>query len=87
MYLDGLKENPLHLHEAADIDGANARRKMWANTLPLLTPQMPFNVITMTIFSFQSIAAPEIMTGGGPNNSPRLFGYQLYRVGFAAVKG
>lgn len=86
IYLAGLKEIPAHLYEAADIDGANAWRKMWAITLPLLTPQMLFNVVTMTIFSFQSIAAPEIMTQGGPNKSTLLFGYQLYRVAFENLK-
>ncbi len=86
IYLAGLKEIPMHLYEAADIDGANAWHKMWAITLPLLTPQMLFNVITMTIFSFQSIAAPEIMTGGGPNKSTLLFGYLLYRVAFENLK-
>ena len=40
----------------------------------------------MTIFSFQSIAAPEIMMGGGPNKSTLLFGYQLYRVAFKRLK-
>ena len=86
IYLAGLKEIPMHLYEAADIDGANAWHKMWAITLPLLTPQMLFNVITMTIFSFQSIAAPEIMTGGGPNKSTLLFGYLLYRLAFENLK-
>ena len=86
IYLAGLKEIPVHLYEAADIDGANAWRKMWAITLPLLTPQMLFNIITMTIFSFQSIAAPEIMTGGGPNKSTLLFGYLLYLVAFENLK-
>ena len=86
IYLAGLKEIPQHLYEAASIDGANPWRKMWAITLPLLTPQMLFNVITMTIFSFQSIAAPEIMTGGGPNKATLLFGYQLYRVAFERLK-
>ncbi len=86
IYLAGLKEIPQHLYEAASIDGANPWRKMWAITLPLLTPQMLFNVITMTIFSFQSIAAPEIMTGGGPNRSTLLYGLQLYRVAFERLK-
>ena len=86
IYLAGLKEIPQHLYEAASIDGANPWRKMWAITLPLLTPRMLFNVITMTIFSFQSIAAPEIMTGGSPNKATLLFGYQLYRGAFERLK-
>lgn len=86
IYLAGLKEIPSHLYEAAEIDGANPFRKMWHITLPLLTPQMLFNVITMTIFSFQSIAAPLIMTGGGPNKATLLYGLQLYRLAFERLR-
>ena len=86
IYLAGLKEIPSHLYEAADIDGANPFRKMWHITLPLLTPQILFNVITMTIFSFQSIAAPLIMTNGGPNKATLLYGLQLYRLAFERLR-
>lgn len=86
IYLAGLKEIPSHLYEAAEIDGANPFRKMWHITLPLLTPQILFNVITMTIFSFQSIAAPLIMTGGGPNKATLLYGLQLYRLAFERLR-
>lgn len=86
IYLAGLKEIPSHLYEAAEIDGANPFRKMWHITLPLLTPQILFNVITMTIFSFQSIAAPLIMTGGGPNKATLLSGLQLYRLAFERLR-
>lgn len=86
IYLAGLKEIPFHLYEAADIDGANPWHKMWSITLPLLTPQMLFNVVTMTIFSFQDIATPEIMTDGGPNKSTLLYGFLLYLVAFENLK-
>ena len=40
----------------------------------------------MTIFSFQSIAAPLIMTGGGPNKATLLYGLQLYRLAFERLR-
>ena len=86
IYLAGLKDIPQHLYEAAEIDGANTWHKMRHVTLPLLTPQMLFNVITMTIFSMQSIAAPLIMTGGGPNKATLMYGLHLYRLAFERLR-
>ncbi|MEM7532354.1 MAG: sugar ABC transporter permease [Chloroflexota bacterium] len=86
IYLAGLKDIPQHLYEAAEIDGATAWHKIRHVTLPLLTPQMLFNVVTMTIFSMQSIAAPLIMTGGGPNKSTLMYGLHLYQLAFERLR-
>jgi multiple sugar transport system permease protein len=82
IYLAGLEDIPTHLYEAAEIDGANGARRMWHITLPLLTPQILFNMITLMIGSLQAFAGPYIMTGGGPNNSTLLYGLYLYRRAF-----
>jgi multiple sugar transport system permease protein len=82
IYLAGLEDIPSHLYEAAEIDGANGAQRMLHVTLPLLTPQILFNVITLMIGSLQAFAGPYIMTGGGPNNSTLLYGLHLYRRAF-----
>jgi multiple sugar transport system permease protein len=82
IYLAGVEDIPRHLYEAAEIDGANAWRRMWHVTLPLLTPQLLFNVVTLLIFSMQEFAAPFIMTKGGPANSTLLYSLHLYRRAF-----
>jgi multiple sugar transport system permease protein len=86
IYLAGLKEIPSQLYEAAEIDGANAWRRMVHVTIPLLTPQILFNMITMLIGSLQSFVGPFIMTGGGPANSTLLYGLYLYRRAFLNMR-
>jgi len=86
IYLAGIQDIPGHLYEAAEIDGANPWHRMRFITLPLLTPQMLFNVVTMLIGSLQEFAGPFIMTGGGPNNSTLLYGVYLYRRAFQDLR-
>lgn len=82
IYLAGFNDIPRHLYEAAEIDGANIFQKMRYVTLPLLTPQIFFNVLTLIIFSMQAFTEPYIMTGGGPNNSTLLYSLYLYQRAF-----
>ena len=82
IYLAGFNDVPRQLYEAADIDGANVFQKVWFISLPMLTPQILFNVITLVIFSMQAFAEPYIMTGGGPNNSTLLYALYLYQRAF-----
>ena len=82
IYLAGLKDIPQHLYEAAEIDGAGPVQKMLNVTLPLLTPQMLFNVVTLLIFSMQAFTEPYIMTQGGPANATTLYALHLYNRAF-----
>ena len=66
IYVAGLQHIPEHLHEAARIDGANARQQFRHVTLPLLTPTIFFAVVTTVIASFQFFVPAYIMTAGGP---------------------
>ncbi len=82
IYLAGLQDIPRHLYEAAEIDGANAFQRMRFVTLPLLTPQIFFNMVILIIFSMQAFDAPLIMTNGGPNRSTLLYSLYLYQRAF-----
>lgn len=82
IYLAGIQDIPGQLYEAAEIDGATLWARMRHVTLPLLTPQILFNVVTMLIGSLQEFSGPFIMTNGGPNNSTLLYGVYLYRRAF-----
>jgi len=86
IYLVGLKDVPQHLYEAAKIDGAGAWAKMWNVTLPLLTPQMLFNLVTLMIGALQSFVGPFIMTRGSPNNATLLYGLHLYNRAFTDMR-
>lgn len=82
VYLSGFNDIPSQLYEAADIDGASGLQKFRRITLPLLTPQIFFNVVTLIIFSLQSFSEVYIMTGGGPANSTLLYAVNLYNRAF-----
>ena len=78
VYLSGFNDIPSQLYEAADIDGASGLQKFRRITLPLLSPQIFFNVVTLIIFSLQSFSEVYIMTQGGPANSTLLYAVNLY---------
>ena len=82
VYLSGFNDIPRSLYEAADIDGASGTQKFWRITLPLLSPQIFFNVVTLIIFSLQSFSEVFIMTQGGPANSTLLYAVNLYNRAF-----
>jgi len=86
IFLAGLQSVPTALYEAATIDGANAWRRFWAVTLPMLTPTIFFSIIMRIIGSFQVFTLSYIMTDGGPNNATLTMVLYLYRKGFQQFK-
>ncbi len=69
IYLAGLQDVPRELLEAAEIDGAGPWRRLFAVTLPVLTPVIFFNLIIAIIGTFSILIVPYIMTQGGPNKA------------------
>lgn len=53
LLLAGLQEIPKSYYEAAELDGAGPIRQLFHITLPLLTPQLFFVVVTSIISAFQ----------------------------------
>ncbi|MCX7047770.1 MAG: sugar ABC transporter permease [Candidatus Sumerlaeota bacterium] len=78
IYLAGLKDIPLHLYEAAMIDGANVWQRVRHVTLPMLTPVIFFNLVMGVISSFQYFTQAYIMTQGGPDNSTLFYALYLF---------
>ena len=83
IYLGGLQGIPTEFYEAAVIDGANAWQKFFKITLPLLTPEIFFNLIMGIIGSFQVFTPAFVMTGGGPVNATLFYVLYLYRNAFS----
>jgi len=83
IFLAGLQGVPRHLYEAAALDGANAWRRFWNVTLPMLTPVIFFNLIIGVINSFQVFTQAYVMTGGGPANATLVYILYLYQQGFS----
>ena len=92
IYLAGLQDVPRELLEAAEIDGAGPIRRLFAVTLPVLTPVIFFNLIMAIIGTFSILTIPYIMTLGGPNKSTYFYtmfnydeAFKYLHMGYAAT--
>lgn len=78
IFLAGLKGIPVHLYEAAKLDGAGTWNRFRNVTLPLMTPIILFNLISGVSGGLQVFTQAFIMTKGGPANATRFYVYYLY---------
>lgn len=78
----GLQSIDYSLYEAAAIDGANRRARLWYITLPGLAPMILFVAVTGVLGAFQSFDIIRVMTNGGPVNATNVLVYYLYERGF-----
>lgn len=82
IFLAGLQNVPVELHEAAQIDGADSWTRFWAVTLPMLSPTVLFNLIIGVVGALQVFAVSIIATNGGPDYATWFFIVHLYQNGF-----
>ena len=83
IYLAGLQSVPIHLYEAAEIDGAGPWSKFWNVTVPMMSPIIFYNLIVGFIASLQGFVLVLIMTTDGrPANAALMIGLYLYRQAF-----
>ncbi|MFC7062409.1 carbohydrate ABC transporter permease [Halobacillus seohaensis] len=73
---------PEELYEAAEIDGANPRKKFLKITLPLLVPTIITSSILSIIGALKYFDLIYVMTDGGPNNSTELMATYMYEQTF-----
>ncbi|MEW6047785.1 MAG: sugar ABC transporter permease [Bacillota bacterium] len=86
IYLAALKDVPIQLYEAAELDGASPLQKTWYVTLPMISPVIFFNLTLGIIGMFQYFTPAFIMTDGGPEWSTEFYGLYLYRNAFRYLK-
>lgn len=79
LLLSSVKSIPTELLEAAELDDAGKWRTFWKITFPMLTPQLFFLLITITMNSFKVFDVVRLMTGGGPGDSSDVLVYYIYR--------
>ncbi len=80
--LAALKAIPPEIYEAARLDNASRVRTFWKITLPMLSPQLFFLLITITIGSFKVFDSVRLMTGGGPGTSTQVISLYIYNYAF-----
>lgn len=86
LFLAALKQIPMDLHEAAEIDGASRVQRFFYITLPMITPIVFFNLIMQSINALQNFTSAFVITNGGPLKSTYLIGMKLYTEGFSNFK-
>ncbi|MER7273935.1 sugar ABC transporter permease [Dactylosporangium sp. NPDC000244] len=82
LYLASLSGIPGELYEAAEVDGASIRRRVWHITLPQLRGMMLILLLLQIIGTLQIFSEPFVMTDGGPENSTVTVIYLIYRDAF-----
>lgn len=84
IYLAGLQGIPTALYESAKIDGANAWRRFWHITIPMMTPVIFYNLVLGMIASFNYFTEVYVATNGegGPVRSTLVYNLYLYQNAF-----
>ncbi len=84
LYQGGVRQIPVQLYEAAQIDGANRMQQFFHITLP----QLKYTIITsstlMLVGSLTYFDLVFVMTEGGPGNATRILALDMYIRGFKA---
>ncbi len=82
IYLAALLSVPRELYDAADVDGASIRQKIWHVTLPQLRGVLFITLILQLIATSQLFTEPFLFTGGGPANSTMTVLLLIYHYAF-----
>jgi multiple sugar transport system permease protein len=77
-----LREVPVSLYEAADLDGMGPLVRFRHITLPMISPAVLFNAVMAAIWGLQVFAVPLIMTKGGPHDSTLAYSMYVFRNAF-----
>lgn len=86
LLLGTLKAIPEEINEAAALDDAKPLQKFLKITLPMISPQLFYLVITSVMGSFKVFESVRILTNGGPGNSTDVLVYYIYRYAFKSMK-
>lgn len=84
--MSALKSIPTEIYEAAELDNASTLRTFFKITLPLLSPQIFFLLITITTGSFKVFDSINVMTAGGPGDATEVLARYIYKYAFSLNK-
>ena len=84
IYQGGVRQIPVSMYEAAQIDGAGRIRQFFSITLP----QLKYTIITsstlMVVGSLTFFDLIFVLTAGGPGDATRALALEMYQKGFQA---
>jgi len=82
IYLSGLREIPIELYEAAELDGFSVFKRIRYITLPHISARIKIMLVLQVIFVAQVFTEPFVLTAGGPANSTRSPVLEIYDTAF-----
>ena len=85
-FLAGLQAIPKSLIEAAALDGANAHRRFWRITFPLLAPTSFFLLVVNIVYAFfDTFGIIQNVTQGGPGQATEILVYKVWYDGVVGL--
>jgi sn-glycerol 3-phosphate transport system permease protein len=94
IFIAALQGIPREIYEAAALDKSGKIRTFLRITLPMISPQIFFVLIIITIGSFKVFETIRVMTDGGPSYATTSIAYLIYsevfqfsRFGYGAAVG
>jgi multiple sugar transport system permease protein len=86
LFSAALSDVPADLVEAAQIDGANARRRLFRLILPLLSTTILIDLVLITLGTLNDFTLIFAMTGGGPGTSSTVLSVFMYQQAFVTFQ-
>ena len=80
--MSAMKSIPTEIYESAKLDGSPAWKTFFKITIPMISPQLFFLLITITTGSFKVFDSVRIMTNGGPGDATRVLSMYIYDYAF-----
>jgi raffinose/stachyose/melibiose transport system permease protein len=84
IYQGAVRQIPVSLYEAAQIDGAGRVRRFFSITLPLLKYTIITSSTLMVVGSLTFFDLIFVLTAGGPGDATRVLALDMYKEGFQA---
>lgn len=80
--LAGVKDIPKEIYDACSLDGANAVKRTWYITFPLMKPILLFIVMIAIADALTLFIQPYLLTQGGPGDATRTLSQLIYQTAF-----
>ncbi|MGI5428698.1 carbohydrate ABC transporter permease [Streptomyces sp. CA-179760] len=82
VYSAALNEIPKEITEAAEVDGASGRRRLWHITLPMIRRSIGTNLMLNTLQTLSVFGLIWVMTRGGPGGRSQTLPLFMYEQAF-----
>ncbi|MFJ4830801.1 carbohydrate ABC transporter permease [Streptomyces sp. NPDC088747] len=82
IYLAALGSIPGEMYEAAELDGASIRQRLWHVTIPQMRFILMITLLLQVIGTMQVFIEPYVLTDGGPDDATVTVLLLLYRYAF-----